>query len=476
MNSTLVLVVALIVFAFVVSRLLHRYAERVAMVSGIEYVVVGVLIGPLAPHGLTSAETLESVDLLITLLLGLLGFMVGLHAREALRRFEQFLAGALSALAVCAVVTVACLGLVQWLVPAYLADPSPVIVIPVFADETHLYQLWAADEALWMALTLGAAAAVASSTAIAAAANRWQAEGPPVVLLKDLAAAGQVLAVFVFGLALAGDRAVEAADGYGLSLVEWALVISVAGAVTGLLFTIFIGGAEDDLRLYVATIGVVIFATGIGDALGVSPLFVNLVTGLTVASTSAHSARLRKNLDQLKHPTTILLLVFAGMSWTPVSGWLWSIPVVYLLLRLGTRLVATHWAVATFTNGVEFRRVGGGLLGQGALAAAIALSYAKDHPQTGGLVLSAVLVPMLVSDLFAVRTLRRVLANAGAIRPRAELAAPLEEAADPDRDPDRDPDPNPDQDPDPNPDQDPDPDQAEAVPSPTETGDEDQQA
>ena len=418
-NTTLVLV-ALIVSAFIASRLLHRYAERVALVSGIEYAVIGVLIGPLMPWGLIDEDTLVSLDLLISLLLGLLGFMIGLHAREALRRFEHFLAGSVAAVAIAMVVGVAMLGLLQWLEPAYLDDPAPLVAIPVWADEARLYQVWAADDALWLALTLGAAAAIASSSAIRAATERWQAEGPPVTLLQDLASAGHVIAVLLFGLALAGDRAIAAADDYGLSLVEWALLIGAAGGITGLLFMIFIGGAEDDVRLYLATLGVVIFSAGIGTALSVSPLFVNMVAGLTVAATSVHGDRLRTNLDQLRRPVSILLLVFAGIAWRPVAGWLWLIPLAYLLTRVGMRLVASRWAVSTFVHGVELRRVGGGLIGQGALAAAIALSYAQGHPERGHVVLSAVLLPMLVTDLFALRTLRNVLANAGAIRPRAK--------------------------------------------------------
>lgn len=426
-NTTLILV-ALIVFAFLVSRLLHRYAERVALVSGIEYAVVGVLIGPLMPWGLINEDTLRSLDLLISLLLGLLGFMVGMHARDALKRFEHFLAGSLAAVVVALIVGVTVLGMVQWLEPAYLEDPVPMIEIPVWTDGTRLYQLWAADDALWLALTLGAAAAIASSTAIEATAERWQAEGTPVVLLRDMASAGQVIAIMLFGIALAGDRAIDAADNYGLSLVEWSGLIGAAGAMTGLLFTIFIGGAEDDLRLYLVTIGVVIFAAGIGAALGVSPLFVNLMAGLIVAATSAHGDRVRDNLDRLRRPVSILLMVFAGIAWRPVIGWMWLIPAAYLLTRVGARLLASRWAVSTFVHGVEFRRVGGGLIGQGSLAAAIALSYAQGHPGPGRLVLSAVLVPMLITDLFAVRTLRRVLANAGAIRPRAKLERGAEDA------------------------------------------------
>ena len=422
-TQTLILV-ALIGGAFLISGLLHRYAERSNLVSGIEYALVGVLIGPVMPWNwqLITPELLRSFDLLISLLLGLLGFMVGLHAREAMRRFEHFMAGSVAALGVVVVVGVAMLEVVQRLIPFYLDDPTPMIAIPVWTDGRNLYEVWAADDALWLALTLGAAAAVASVSAIETTAERWQAEGRPVLLLKDLASAGMVLAIMIFGIGLAGDRAVESADNLGLSLVEWSLLIGAAGAATGALFTVFIGGAEDDLRVYLATVGAVIFAAGIGAALGISPLFVNLIAGLTVASTSAQADHLRTNLDPMRRPVSILLMVFAGVAWAPLSGWLWLIPVVYLLLRVGARLVASRLAVATFVHGTEFRRVGGGLIGQGSLAAAIALSWWQGHPNTGPLVLSAVLVPMLITDLFAVRILRRVLANAGAIRPRAKLA------------------------------------------------------
>jgi Kef-type K+ transport system membrane component KefB len=417
-NTTLVLV-GLIVFAFVVSRLLHRYAERVALVSGIEYAIVGALIGPAGPFDLITEQTLQSLDLLVTLLLGSLGFTVGLHARDALRRFEHFLAGSVAGVLVALSVGLVTLGLFQWLDPRHLDDPSPLVAIPVWTDGARLYQVWAAKDAVWLALTLGAAAAIASSTAIESAVERWRAKGPPVDLLRDLASAGQIMAILLFGFALAGDRAVESAGGYGLSLVEWSMLTAAAGAITGLLFTIFIGGAEDDLRLYLATLGVVIFAAGIGGALGVSPMFVNLVAGLTVAATSQHGEHLRDNLDRLHRPASILVLVFAGLAWRPVSGWLWLIPLAYLLTRVLARLWASRFAVSTFVHGVELRRVGGGLIGQGSLAAAIALSYSRGHPQYGPIVLTAVLVPMLITDLFAVRTLRRVLANAGAIRPRA---------------------------------------------------------
>ena len=435
-DSTTLILVGLIALAFVGSHFLHRSAERWGLVSGIEYALVGVMIGPVSPFGdLVTDDMLQSLDLLISLLLGLLGFMVGLHARQALREFEHFLAGSMAAVIVAVVVGLSCLGLVQFIDPSYLSVEDPIVEYAVYADDASIYEVWAAEDALWLALTLGAAAAIASSTAIAATVKRWRAEGPPVDLLRNLAIAGQVVAIILFGVALSGDRAVDEASRFDWSLVEWSFWITVAGALTGLLFTVYIRNDEDDdLRLFLTTVGVVIFAAGIGAALGVSPLFVNLVAGLMVAATSVHRDRLRTKLQALVHPVSVLIMVFAGIAWRPISGWMWLIPLAYLLTRVAAQLFASRFAVSAFVHGVELRSVGGGLIGQGALAAAIALSYAQGHPERGPIVLSTVLVSMLVTDIIGGQTLRRVLANAGAIRPRAQLededeAAEAEDAA-----------------------------------------------
>jgi hypothetical protein len=58
-------------------------------------------------------------------------------------------------------------------------------------------------------------------------------------------------------------------------------------------------------------------------------------------------------------------------------------------------------------------RLGLGLVGQGGFAVAIALSFVMSSPDRAGVVLTAVLGGLVLSDLWSHRAVRRVLADAG---------------------------------------------------------------
>ena len=94
--SVTILLVGLVVFAFFAAHLLNRYAARYVPLSGVEYLLVGALIGPQIPPRVLSNASLEQLRPLVSLLLGLMGFLVGLQARGPNR---HTLAGTVIALA-----------------------------------------------------------------------------------------------------------------------------------------------------------------------------------------------------------------------------------------------------------------------------------------------------------------------------------------------------------------------------------------
>ena len=102
MNET-ILLVTLVVFSFAISRLLSRYASRFFVVSGIEYLLLGIILGPLV-SGILSPEALAKFSPLVNLLLGLVGFLLGLRARSTLRPANAAIGGSLASLALIALV------------------------------------------------------------------------------------------------------------------------------------------------------------------------------------------------------------------------------------------------------------------------------------------------------------------------------------------------------------------------------------
>jgi hypothetical protein len=418
--STTVLFVGVVVFAFVAGRVLERFTTKAFALAGVEYLLLGVLLGPV--FGVLDRGVMQALDLFVSTVLGMLGFLVGLEIRRIHASMESVLAGLGASAAVVLGVAAAMTGLTQALDPVLL-NVEPLVAEPLTATEGSLVSLWITPEALWIGLTVGAAAGTCSTVLVDTALLRFDVSPERAALLRTMTAAAQVLAVFAFGLAMAGTRATTTAGAMGLTIVEWAALTILSGGFTGLLFSIFLGREDDPVRLSVAAVGVIVLAAGVGAALGVSPLFTNLLAGLTLAFTSTHAARLEDSLRPLRFPTTVLVLLMAGATWVPVTGWYWALVPSYVLVRTLARLLFSRVAVSTFMgDDAAARGLGRALLGQGVLASAISLAFAQRFPELAAPVTSTILGGVLLTDLFAQRWLRRYLADAGEIKALASVA------------------------------------------------------
>ena len=429
--NTTIIFVGVVVVAFVGGRAISTYASRLQLLSGVEYLLLGVIIGPYA-LGWITPEVLQALDLFVSFVLGVMGFLVGLGLRKIRGGLEVGLAGMTTSVLSIALVGGAAVAAVQFLDPRLLAIANPIAAVPLLSDGATLASLWIAPDALWIGLTIGAAAGVSSVALIDLAAKRHAVAPQRLELLGSLAAAGQCAAILAFGIAMAGARAAGSAEALGLTLTEWGVITIGAGAASGVLFTVFIGREDDSMRILVATVGAVTFSAGIGVALGVSPLFVNLIAGALVGVSSPYAARLDQALAPLHFPTRVLVLLLAGCYWMPVSGWAWLLPLGYALARgIALRFAAPVSAWTFLPGNSASIRLGYGLFGQGALAAAIAISFAQRFTDLASLVTTTVLGGLVLIDLVSSRVLRRYLADQGAIKPHEEVGADQSQTAAP---------------------------------------------
>jgi hypothetical protein len=427
--ETTILLVALVVFSFAISRLLARYATRFFLVSGVEYIALGLILG--SATGVLDYETLHRFDLLINLLLGLVGFILGLRARSALDAPRVAMAGFVSA----GVVLVVIAGITLVFVEVLRGGASDMVYLVQLEWAGEQLLLQADPDNLRLAGTIGCCAAASSQSSITESARLLRARGPALETLKLLALSSQILAVGVFGMVLASARATEAADELRLPVWGWAIGIAMFGALTGLLFSRFVGAGKVDMRVYIAAVGVVTFASGIGVALGVSPLVVNLIAGMFVSFTSPHAKTVEETLMRLRHPILALIRLFAGAAWVMARGFVWVLIPIYAIARFAMRRSSTHAAVSLFASGgtPSSPRLGRALIGQGGITAAIALSFAMRFDAHAGAVLTVVLGGLILSDLWSHRAVRRVLADAGELHvldQREVQAEVLHESAD----------------------------------------------
>lgn len=415
MSTTLILVVV-VTFAFAVGRAVTSRLSRYVTLSGVEYLLVGLFLGPLMPWRVLTPETLETLRPLIQLLTGLLGFLLGIQGRQAIGKSGPTIVGIGAATAVVIGTTLVLLPLLVWLVPESAADSAFVFHREVFKVDQWQVDVHVPSRLLFVALVMGAAAASASSFVVDSARTLYRSTGPVGDLLAASARGGQVTGVIVLGAVLASARASEAETRFHITLVEWEVAAIAFGIVCGLLFGLFLGRESDPGRIFLATIGLVTFASGIGSAVGISPLFVNLFAGLTVSLTSPHADVLHGHLQKLAHPLFVLLMVLAGALWVPVSPQMWLLIPAFVMARLLFRRVTMNALGTTFLDPPPtIKHLSSGLWAPGTFAVAIAVSGAIRFPELSDVILTTVVVGTLFSELFSHRALRRLLDDAGEV-------------------------------------------------------------
>ncbi len=386
---TLVLVV---VFAVLASALLSRYAKEHVGVSEVAYVVIGAVLGP---YGLRLLDTdvMDAIRPFVSLVLGVVGFSLGLALRRRLSALPALGGGFVIALGVGGTVGgVLFLGLTR--LPIDTSSLEPV---------------------LWPVVTVGSAAATISTAAIESGVRLHRARGDATDMLRGFALTGSVVGVAISGTALALSRSAQASNRFDLTQTEWLVALVALGVACGVLFALFMGRDqnEGDDRLFLAAVGIVIFASGMAAAAGMSPLLLNAIVGVVVSLIAKDSGVLHVKLARIERPAVTTVLIFAGAMWSPVYGWWWLAPVVYLALRLIALRFAANAAVEMFDDLPRVHRAGSALWAQGGIAAAIAVSYALVYPEQSPLVLTTVLAALIVQDLSSGAALGRFIVDAG---------------------------------------------------------------
>lgn len=404
--STTITLVVVVAFSFVIGELMQRLATRRGLLlSGAEYLIVGVLVGPLV-SGIVRGDALSIAEPAMWLLIGLVGFMMGLPLRHAISNGGplRLLAATLLSLG-----SMAGLGALGWLVIRWQLPDATL------------------QELLLPVVIFGTAGSVVSARFIQLASVRFRARGPLTDFLNTSAEWGSTLAVVVAGAVMDWQRATAPIEVMDVSLPGelWGGSSLVIGIACGVLFWLFHRNEDNAERTFLATVGVVVFASGIAAAVGSSPLLVGLFAGITVSGLSRQADDLDRTLEALERPAGIVLMIFAGAVWTPPGFLGWLLVGVYLVGRVGMFWLLPRLFVRPILHSVTVGWLGAGMRGQGVLPVAIALSLAMVHPEHAE-VASVILVGVFVFEIGAGSALRRMLGDAGEL---GRVPADVEQSA-----------------------------------------------
>ncbi len=393
----------------------HYFAERIRarfhVVTGIEFVVLGVLVGPHVTDVMTP-EVLTQLGPVISLAIGAVGMILGLEFKFARVQSTKHESLQLSFYGVLATAVIVGGVAAAWLWA--ILTPS------------------AFRAALPAAVALGAIAAVSSAGPIATVHREMEGQIRLAGVLESSARFDQLIATLLFGLVFCLFHIGETAGIRALTATEWVAVSTGIGVGLGVLFFLFLGREQDPDRLLLALMGIILFSSGAAYYLNLSPLFVNMVLGVMLANTSRHAGKLREVMDSIKRPITVVILVLAGASWN--LGALGS-PIVVGLLMI---CLVGRPAGKALGGSLTFRYaeprpylspwMGMGTMAHGSLAVAMAVNFKEVYGGVAGLaadgLFSAVLVSVLAWEVLAPSQVRRALIDSEpALAPRVTTAA-----------------------------------------------------
>lgn len=367
----------------------ERLARRHLIVSGAEYVLLGVLLGPNV-SGVIHATTTGPFAPLLTLAFGWVGALVGaqFRLRDLVRLEGRHFSVAFTeaALALAATMGVMAAGCVLWL-------------------GLDLRDAWIP------ALAMGAVAVSSAPTGVALAARNLGNRGFLVRQLQVTTAIDALTAVATIGVLLAVAHYAPPGEGRAPTATEWGVITVAIGLVGGALFHLFVGTERQIDRLFIALAGALILTSGAAAYLRLSPICTTFLVGFVLANTSPSRERIVEVLSSVERPLYFVLLIFAGSAWTPARGSLLAFAFVLVGVRLAAKIGSARLAARVHgllpALGPHWGR---GLVGQGGLAVAIALSYRVNvTAPLSEVIFTAALVSMLLTDVLSARLARDLL-------------------------------------------------------------------
>lgn len=408
MSAGLVLTIAVAVAYLAAHGAFDWLARRFLIVSGAEYLLLGLLLGPEVGKVLTE-EMLSGFAPLTTLALGWIGAIVGM----------------------------------QFYLPGLVRIPALMYRL-AFGEALTTFALVAGSEALFArylfglpwndalvpGVALGAIAAVSAPAGIEVVARRLGARGRIVRQLQLATAIDALVAIVAMGLLLSIRDPNHANPNIRpLTETEWVVITLAIGVVGGTLFHLFLGSERNPDRLFISLAGAITLTSGAAAYLHLSPLLSAMVMGTVLVNTSRNRAEIAATLHRAERPFYFVLLIFAGATWTP-SLRAWVLPVLlFLVMRAAGKVwgaaLATRASAAEPVFGLQWGRA---LIGQGGLAVALALDYhAQGWAIFPSIVFTAALVSVLLTDVMSARLIHSVVAPL--VRGRAEGAEGAEGAA-----------------------------------------------
>lgn len=405
--SRIILLFSAIGAGYVITHLaVERLSRRFTLAGGVEYVLLGIVLGPAS--GLIDPDLARDIRPVLLLGSGAIGMLAGLEL--AARRDEPPKSDRAA--------NRAC-----WMAAIAVTVATLLLVIGLPLGIAFALGIDVLAEHAWTGALLAAGVVALGSDDVVV----WQ-------MTRYLGARGWAPQL---GMLVARRTAAFAALGFGLlyALLEPGTTLSLrtpgtfaqyvviqvsAGSVLGGLFALVVHRRLEDRALLTVLVGMVLLAGGFAYALDVSAIFVCFVAGLVFALTSRHARDVSRMLHGLERPFVIALYFFAGLEWLTGSLWAFALIPGFLLLRWTGRRLG---GLASARRSEPPLDLAPATVSPGGLTIAFMLSLRLVYADVPGVqdIYAPLLIAVVFLELVSLRVVRRWLLDVADVPPEGRV-------------------------------------------------------
>ncbi len=317
-----------------------RLARRLKMPMVVGYVLMGLLLSP-SVFNIIPESLNQELEVIKIMGLGMIALMIGSELEiKKLRKIASS---------------------VVWITVVQIVGSSVI----VFCVMYYILNL-----PLTVSLLLGAMATATAPASPVAVIREYNAKGNFTSTLLGVVALDDALCIIFFGMVSAVVSILLEGSVFGLNIaLEPLIEVSssmLLGVVTGLLLLLILRFLKNRPQTVVVLLGIALLNSGISNALHLSPLLVNMVTGFVVTNLYPH--HIFQYFEDVELPIYIIFFTLAGASLhLDVLAANWVPAAVYIVARgvgkvggsfLGARLANADIIVQKYIGFAMFSKAG----------------------------------------------------------------------------------------------------------------------
>ncbi len=234
------------------------------------------------------------------------------------------------------------------------------------------------------ALVFAACAAASAPVAVEALSESMGAAAARVVAaVTDL---DEVVALAVLGVTVIVFRPVTGESSWVLPQAAWFLVTLGLGGVLGIVAYLLLRSASNQTEALALLLGAVALSAGMAEQLALPVPVVCAIAGALLANLPVHDAgALRETLHAVERPLYLVFLVVVGAAWNPWAWQGWVLAPVFVLARVGGKMLGAVWSRRTGPEELPSARdLGLALLPQSTISIVVIVSAATVYQGAHG--------------------------------------------------------------------------------------------